>query len=245
MKIVLGIFLSLGLLYAAPKKLVLGVENLNYYPYYDFTRESHDSFTRELFMAFGKESDYEIIFEALPLKRLLMSLIVGEVDLKFPDNRHWSQSVKQAVNVIYSDPVVPYTDGTMVMKLNKGNTDIKILGTVMGFTPWEYLEEIEKGNVSVLENAGFINLLKQTILNRVDGAYVNVDVAKHYLRDKLEMPEALVFDDTLPYTSDFYHLSTIKYPSAIEQFNFFMKKNQSYIQSLMKKYKIKSHNHKP
>lgn len=89
----------------------------------------------------------------------------------------------------------------MVLPENKGRgiDQIKIIGTVMGFSPWEYMKMADSGQITLVENANFSSLLQQVIAKRIDGAYINVTVAGYHLKNELDQPGALVFDETLPY----------------------------------------------
>jgi len=242
MRIVLFLFALVFALFAADqKKFVVGVENIPYYPHYDFSDEKSfkSSFGKDILDAFAKEKGYEFIYEPNPIKRLYMKLAKGAIDFKYPDNRHWGKDYKSDINVHYSKEVVGYIDGTMVLAMDVGNKKINTLGTVMGFTPWNYISDVEKGKVALLENANFVALIKQAFINRVDGIYANVDVINNHLVNTLKMPGSLVFDPLLPYTKDFYHLSTIKHPKIIKEFDEFLDKHQELIKQLKAKHGIK------
>lgn len=222
------------------KTYVIGVENTQYYPYYDFssTGERRPSFARELFDTFAKAKGYRFIYDSSPVKRLFLKLANGVVDFKYPDNPEWGRHYKRDKPIIYSQSTVKYIDGTMVLKLLKGKAKIKMLGTVMGFTPIPYREQIETGEVSVLENASFDGLIQQALLNRVDGIFANIDVVPVYLGERFEMQDSLVYDSSLPYVEGDYHLSTIRYPEIIEEFNTFLQEKAAMIAAMKQRYGI-------
>ncbi len=153
--------------------------------------------------------------------------------------------MRKAVTVHYSRPVMPYIDGVLVLPENKGRAlkDFKVLGTMTGFTPWNYLDLIKDKRVTLFENDGFISLLKQVTLGRVDGAYVNIEVARYQLREVLRQPDALVFDPGLPHTKDYYYLSSVKHPAIIKEFNEFLVKEPQVYEQIRKKLAIESSIH--
>lgn len=129
--------------------------------------------------------------------------------------------MKEGKGVVYSDPVMEYLDEVMVTpdRRGKGLSELRVLGTVRGFTPWEYLKRIEKGEIKLHENDTIQGLLQQAIHGRIDGAYFSVVVAKYQLREVLKTPQGLVFDPQLPHTRSAHLLSTLKYPQIIQELN--------------------------
>ena len=218
----IGILLASVSLFS--KTFTIGVEKLHYLPYYDTKKGKYMGFSRELFDMFAKDSGYTIIYKPLSVKRLVKMFLTNRIDFRFPDNKYWDQDQKKGKSVFYSDKIVRYTDGVMVVpqNLGKGLKHLKKLGTVMGFTTYEYLQYIKSKQIILKENPRLVGLLKQTIRQRIDGAYVNADVAK-YVLEKINKSDSLVFDKTLPYSQDYFYLSTIKHPEVLKQFNKWMK----------------------
>lgn len=110
-------------------------------------------------------------------------------------------------------------------KLGDGLERLHLLGTVTGFTPWEYLDYVNNKKIELRENPSLDGVLQQALLGRVDGVYMNIDVAKFYLKQNLQKEGSLMFDDELPFGQSDYHLATIKHPEIIEKFNDFLKEN--------------------
>ncbi len=119
-----------------------------------------------------------------------------------------------------------------------GLARLQVLGTVMGFTAWEYMTLIESGQVTLKENIGAAALLSQVLKGRIDGAYTEIAVATHQLATILKQPDALVFDADLPHMQDFYYLSTTKHPDIIQEFNAFLTEERETIQALKRKYML-------
>ena len=175
-------------LFAQKKELIVGVENINYYPYYDFSGREHAGFFKEVMELFGKEKGYAVVFKPLPVKRLYTELLEsGQIDFKFPDNPHWGGEYKKGKTIRYSDGVVMFIDGTLVQSEHAGEgiQSFHRLGTIAGFTPWTYMAHIDKGEVVNMENRSMSALLKTLLAGRIDGAYVNIAAARYVLDDTL------------------------------------------------------------
>lgn len=243
--------LLVGMLYlggasAQQKTFTVGVEDLEYYPQKSHKGNEYIGFGREILDAFAKSRGYKFEYKILPLNRLYLSNLKSQtLDFQYPDNSYWEAHLRKGVKVHYSTPVMPFIDGVMVLPENKGKgmKDFKVLGTMTGFTPWNYLDLIKEKRVTVFENDGFLSLLKQVSLKRVDGAYINVEVAKYQLREMLHQPDALVFDPALPHTKDYYYLSTVKHPKVIEEFNQFLAQETALYEQIRKKLGIESSIH--
>ncbi|MES2015575.1 MAG: transporter substrate-binding domain-containing protein [Pseudomonadota bacterium] len=231
---------------AQQKTFTIGVEDLEYYPQKSHKGDEFIGFGRELLDAFAKSRGYTFKYKILPLNRLFLeNLKTKSLDFQYPDNSYWEAHLRKGVTVHYSKPVMPYIDGVMVLPENKGRgiNNFKMLGTMTGFTPWNYLDLIKQKRVTVFENDSFIALLKQVSLKRVDGAYINVEVAKYQLREMLHQPDMLVFDPDLPHTKDFYYFSSVKHPKVIEEFNKFLATEVGTYEQIRKKLGIESSIH--
>ena len=229
-----ALWLFPALVQAAEKDLIVGVEDLEYYPMYAWRDGEWVGAGREILDAFAKDRGYRLSYRPLPVKRLFAELVAGTIDLKYPDNPTWAADVKKGSTVTYSKPVVSYIDGVMVRPGNLGPTPvtIKTLGTVAGFTPYAWLDQINSGKVALKENPRMELLLKQAVVGHVDGAYVNVAVATHLLDKGLSIPNALVFDPRLPHSKDSYALSSTRHPEIISEFNAWMAENEARIRTI-------------
>jgi polar amino acid transport system substrate-binding protein len=228
---------------AQQKTFTIGVEDLEYYPQYSHKGNEFIGFGRELLDAFAKSKGYKFEYKILPLNRLFLeNLKTKSLDFQYPDNSYWEAHLRKGVTVHYSNPVMPFIDGVLVLPENKGRgmKNFKVLGTMTGFTPWNYLDLIKQKRVAVFENDGFLALLRQVSLKRVDGAYINVEVAKYQLREILHQPDALVFDPDLPHTKDFYYVSSVKHPKVIQELNAFLASERALYEQIRKKLAIES-----
>ncbi len=239
--IAIGIFLQMfHTTVIAQQRYIWGVEDIEYFPQFSNNKREYLGYASEIFSQFSKYEKISIDYKFMPVKRLYKVFFSGSVDFKYPDNPNWVPHLRNNHTVYYSDPVVEYIDGCMVLSKNlgKGMAHIKTLGTVRGFTVWDYLDQIQSNQIHLTKNNSFIGLLKQLLLERIDCAYINIAVGQYHLRETLKKSGEAIFDPKLPHTRDFYRLSTIHHPKMIERFNRFLKKNTTKVASLRAKYGI-------
>jgi ABC-type amino acid transport substrate-binding protein len=224
----------------ARETLVIGVEGLYYLPLSNYENGAYRGYARDLLDAFARDRGYAIEYRALPVPRLYASFFEGEVDFKFPDNAHWKQDQRAGRKIHYSDPVAAFIDGTSTPPGKQiGNPDqIRRLGTMGGFTPWAWMDRIKTGQIRVSENTRLEALVRQALAGRVDGVYASVAVINYQLDHVLKRPGALVFNPALPHSRDDYHLSTIKRPEIMAEFNDWMRKNRDRIAAIKIKYGV-------
>ncbi|HPO50034.1 MAG TPA: transporter substrate-binding domain-containing protein [Spirochaetota bacterium] len=237
----LTVFLVYGAFSQTKKEFVIGVENIKYYPIYNWDGKNYTGYAKDLLDAFAAKKGYTFKYLALPVARLFNDFLNGNtIDFKFPDNPYWSSDMKKDKNLIYSKSIVEYIDGVIVHPDRKslGVDKLKILGTVMGFTAWEYLDMVSSKNISLKESTDLNGVLQQTMNKHIDGAYVNVTVAEYTLNEVLKKPKSLIFNDKLPYTKSSYFISSIKHPQIVEEFNQFLESNKAEVNKLKAKYKV-------
>lgn len=219
---------------------VVGVENIEYLPQYTYKDGEYGGFARALLDSFAKDKGYKLEYRALPVARLFAEFVSLDLDFKYPDSAKWSADLKSKATVVYSEPVVKYIDGVNVLpdRVGKGADSIKVLGAVRGFTPWDWLEQVKSGTVKLQENNSFTAMLETALAHRVDGAYGNVAVTANVLESNLKQAGALVFDPGLPHTRSHYHLSSIKHPQVIAEFNDWLKTNAASVSALKEKFQV-------
>ncbi|WP_168206333.1 transporter substrate-binding domain-containing protein [Labrenzia sp. PHM005] len=223
---------------------------MSYYPHYTFDDGEYRGFGRALLDAWAEDRGHQLFFKPFPIKRLMLSLVNGEIDLKYPDNRYWGQDVKAAKDVFYSEKVVEYIDGLSVKPdlIGKGPVAVKKLGTLRGFTPWAWLDDIDAGDVELSEVNTLSSLISQTLLGRIDAAYANVSVVQYQL-SQVGQSNMLQFDPGLKHTRDFYHLSSVGKPELIKDFDVWLLENQERVQKLKQQFGVlfptSIHSHEP
>lgn len=218
--------------------LTVGVEELDYYPNYAMRDGRYVGAARDILDAFAASAGLRLDYRPLPVKRLYADLFTGVVDLKFPDSPEWNAVGKQGQSVLYSRPVLPYVDGVMVRseRAGKGLEQFATLGTVSGFTPFAWLDELAKGKVKVSETPHLSSLLRQAATGRVDGAYVNVAVARDHLRQSPELAGALVFDPGLPFTAGAYFVSSIRRGDALAKLDAWLAAHADAVAAIKRNY---------
>jgi hypothetical protein len=222
---------------AQADSVTVGIENLDYYPYYSSSGGNNTGAAIALFEKFSKDSEHEIKFKALPVARLLPTFLTNNIRYKFPANPNWAKGAKVGIDIVYSEPVFKFTDGVLVKAENKGK-GIKKLGVVRGFTAWDFLDKIESGEVKVTEGSNLESMVKMLDLNRIDGLYCNINVAKYIVKKVLSNSDGIIFDDSLPHTTSNYHLASRGSTKLIEDFNAFLIKEKSFIQDVKKQHGI-------
>ena len=250
--IVLPLIYSLGLLSITATQaseditFIIGVEDNRYFPQYSYEDGEYKGIGKQILDAFFTSKGYKFEYKALPVARLFQTFVDNDIDFKYPDNAFWSTALKQGKGVIYSNPVMPSTDGVMVLPENLGKksaNQIKILGTIRGFTAPQWMGRVEKGDMILAENDNSKLLVKQVLAKRIEGAYANIDVMSYIIRTEYKNSKALVFDPSLPHTKDYYYFSSIKYPEVIEEFNTWLSQNSEFIENLKTEYGIIGHPH--
>ena len=220
---------------------LVGVESVPFLPFSNIEKGEYQGVLKEILLEFGKSQGIMFKFIPLPITRLYADFYNGRIDFKLPANPYWQKDIKEKrrLSIHYSNPVVSYTDGVMV-PIEKEKTvsidGLKKLGVVAGFTPWEYLDQIKAKKIVIKENPSIDGLLQQAVMKRIDGAYVNIDVANYYLKLKSSGTSKLKFAKSLPHTKSSYFLASIKHEALIKKFNLFMKKNAAVLLKIHKSF---------
>lgn len=239
----IGVLLAGGVMAQAPARgtpYVIGVENIDYFPYFRGNGEIYTGFARDLFDAFAEKENIQVIYRPLPVLRLYAEFFAGEIDFKFPDNRLWNAKERKGYQVYYSASVVEYMDGVSVLpdRAGKGADSINKLAIVRGFDPYEWLDRISAEKIRLSYQRDFQALLHFVIAGNADGAYGNKAVVEYHLRESLRRPGALVFDTTLPFSAGHYHLSSLRHPAVIARFDAWMAANPGVIAQLKARFGV-------
>jgi polar amino acid transport system substrate-binding protein len=223
------------------KELVVGVEAVSYYPLYAFNSKDviKDSFSKELLATFFEEYHYEYRFQALPIKRFNKWYIEETIDFKFPDNVRWRDDETSKLAITYSDSVVELNAGGYVLSHRPfmKRSEIKVLGTILGFYPTLWTDLIASEQVKLFESNSPLSLVKHLLHGNVDVLNIDHNVIRHHLT-LLNKQGYVTLNPQLKHIRYAYHLSSIQYPEIIQQFNTFLKKNQLWIKTLKSKYGI-------
>ncbi len=226
---------------ADDRTLVVGVEELDYMPMYSTAGGEYHGVGRDILDAFARDAGYTLVYKALPVPRLYASFFAGQVDLKFPDNAGWKAEDRDGKEIFYTAaPLVVNVDASMVKPedLGKGPDAVKVLGIVIGFSPWAWTDRINDSTVTVVENPDFAALLRQVVADRVDAAYASVPVMRLQSREIFGHDDALVFDPSLPYAKADFHVSSLSRPEVIAEMDAWMADHVQEIVDLRAKYGI-------
>ena len=104
--------------FSAQQQFIVGTEDINFYPHYDFTRPDSPGFANEVLALFSKEYGYRFSFQPLPVKRLYHELD-NLVDFIYPDNPHWAKFQGSQASRVFSEPVIYNLGTTLVLPANK------------------------------------------------------------------------------------------------------------------------------
>lgn len=240
----LTLVLLSGAAQAADKKTYsVGVEDYkNWLPYSEVRNGVYGGLGKEILDAFARHMGYTFNYEAYPLKRRDRLFVEGQVDLAFPDNPNWVVDMKRELKISYA-PMLEFTDGVLVRPENvgRGVGQLKTLGIPLGFTPYPYQQLMSAGALRIEETADYDALYEKLIMRRVDGAYMNTRIARHYWINVRKLPHVpVLYDPDLPHASGQWYLSSHKYPMVVEQFRRFMQTNRAEVEELKRKYGFNS-----
>lgn len=223
------------------KSLVIGAQNIDYFPHYNFNSTLDKGYAGAVFQAFGDKHHYQITYITLPTKRLQTELIKGTVDLAYPDNERWGRLASKAKGKHYSAAIAYATGGTMVLSRNVSLPieQFKTLAIPHGFTPAKWFESIAKYNIKVTTFYDASAALQAVILGRADGADVEYHVARHLLK-VTGRSEKLVMATHLPSNIVEFKASTFKHPKILKELDEFIRSNPELIELLENQYQLKT-----
>ena len=221
----------------------VGVEDFeNILPYSQYANNTYDGLGRAILDLFAKKKGYTFKYEAYPVKRVNALYFSGKLDFRFPDNQYWVADQKVGLNIKYS-PVLKFTDGVLVLPKNKGKgiSNLKRLGMPAGFTPYQYMDFVKEGKITLYESYKYNELYRQVLSGRIDGAYANTRVARYYwskIKDANDLP--VIYDPDLPHSTGYHNISSIKHPEIIVEIDVFLKdpSNRAAIDELKRVYKF-------
>ncbi len=218
------------------KEFVIGVQDIRYYPLYDFPKPSH---TKDLLDAFAKSKGYKFTYLPLPILRFDKWLEDEDIDFKYPDNRRWFPDKPLHTKLTFSKPTIELIACAMT-KRNKAYSsrkEVKRLGSLLGFHPSLWVDLINSGNTRLIESPSTIDIIKQTLFGSVDAINLEPSVVNYHLK-KLNKEGELIINKNINYQVYTYHLSTINHPEIITEFNHFLNKNAELLVELKSKYNI-------
>lgn len=220
-------------------EFIIGVEDVSYYPHFDF-QQKEAGFAKALLDKFARDHQHSFTYIPLPIKRFSEWLYEEDIDFKYPDNQRWQQlGETHKVKVYFSNDIVRLTAGTLVLAKNrqKPRRFIKNLGTLSGFQVTLWLDSIRQGKVKLLEDPSTRMLIKHLQHGIVDGLDMDYSVVLHQAR-QMGVKQQIVISDTLPRQNYAFQLSTLRHPKTITQFNLWLQNNHKFLAQLKKQYQI-------
>jgi polar amino acid transport system substrate-binding protein len=224
------------------KQYTIGVEDLQYYPLHTTGKDNvFSGFARDVLDAFAKQQGYTFRYVPLPINRLYVAFLKERtVDFKYPDNPKWKEPLRSSLKIAYSAPLVASEEGALVLPKNRGRalSQLKSLGTVLGFTPWPYLPAIERKAIMLTVDNGLDGLLRHALAEHIDAVYANIDVANYLLLEELKSPGGLVFDPGLPHARSDFSMSSMRHPQVLIELDAFLRREHLLLRQLRNKYKL-------
>jgi len=224
------------------KEFIIGVEDVSYYPLYEF-KSSRSTHSKELLNAFAAAKGYTFTYLPLPVKRFERWLLEEKIDFKYPDNSRWYSKTKTTAQFTFSESTIKLVAGTSVLKssLTKNKSEFNSIGTLLGFYPTHWIEQIKSGQVKLYEDVSTKILVQQLVAEHIDGIDIEPSVIRYYLEELDKPSDTSIIDRRYSYDVYDFHLSTIKHPEIIKEFNKFLSNNKALLEQLNKKYKIIDH----
>jgi ABC-type amino acid transport substrate-binding protein len=221
------------------KEFIIGVEDVSYYPLFEF-KSNRNTHTKELLNTFAASKGYKFTYVPLPIKRFQTWLIEDKIDFKYPDNSRWYADVKMTDKFTFSKSTIKLVAGTSVLKssLKKNKPEFNSIGTLLGFYPTHWIEQIKSGEVKLYEDVSTKILVQQLIAGNIDGIDIEPSVIRYYLEELGKPSDTSIIDRRYSYDVYDFHLSTIKHTEIIKEFNKFLSNNKALLEQLNKKYKI-------
>jgi polar amino acid transport system substrate-binding protein len=238
LKILVNVLLLASMLVKAQPVFIVGTEDINFYPHYDFTAADSSGFANDVLQLFAAEYGYRLSFQPLPVKRLYHELD-NLVDFIYPDNPNWARFQTSQSDRMFSDPLIYNLGTTLVLPAQKDITldQFRTLAVIRGFTPTAWLSLRDQYKFKIYEVPNAVSALNLVLKGQLDGADVEYNVAQHILRTQ-QQEGALVAAQKLPITRVSFHLSTSRHPQVLMQFNRFLLSHQAQILALKQKYQL-------
>lgn len=211
--------ISIPITVFAEQKYVVGVQNLNYFPHYDYNDKEANSLIEVLLQDFAKKENIKIKTISLPTKRLEKAFFdTGEIDVIYPANPKWYADREK--NTLYSAKLVSAIGGTMALHKNRNIEleEFKALAVPFGFKPVEWLALLDANTVKAIYVPDAESALKLVLSGRVTGADVELNVANHFL-SQWGIENQLVLAPALPWKVVDFHIATINSADFIQQLN--------------------------
>jgi hypothetical protein len=236
---IVSLMLALYSTSLAAEKYIIGAQNIQYLPHYDFSSPVNKGVGWAILEAFSQQSGHEFVYLSMPIRRLQMELLKGHVDFVYPDNPNWYNQVTKAEDKSFSLPLTHAITGTLVKQQNsgKGIDAIKRIVMPLGFTPVNWQTRIDKKLTEIVWTSDIYAGLSMLQKGRVDAMDLEVHVSNYYSQHTLDF-DSFVLDLTLPHNDVPFMLSTLQHQSILDELNQFIKSNPQKIREIKQAYGI-------
>lgn len=204
----------------------VSVQDIDYYPIYRTSASDghYDGYLRDIMDAFAREQGIRFSYRPRPIRRGAAEFLGGKYDFMLPAHPQWNRLAKAGKRIYYSRPLVYFEDAVLVSPERRDivRDDMRQYGTIHGFTPWKFADEIDNGTLRVETARTPENLIRMALKGRLDVINLALPVARYHL-DRMGAEGRLVpADQLMDIELSRYHLATLKYPELIEALNHFL-----------------------
>jgi hypothetical protein len=225
--------------FASADTYIVGAQNIEYYPHYDFAASNDKGLGWAVLQAFSEHSGHTFVYLSMPVRRLQMEMQKGNVDFVYPDSPRWYNQITKAEEKIFSETIAETLSVTFVKppSVGKGFDSVKRLAVPFGFTPVEWQQRIDDNLTEITSVEDVYTGFSLLNTGRIDA----IDIEYHVGQAVLERNPALgefVIDVTLPHNIVNFRLSTIHHNTLINELNIFLSENTALIDALKKQYRI-------
>jgi len=239
--LLIGVLLvGAGSLHAQASSYRLCVQNIDYFPHYDFSSLPGRGYAAEVFALFSATKKIQFQLRPLPVKRLQNN---SDCDLIYPDNAQWHSARGNPEVQFFSLPLVSIAGASLVRKGDAQLTlaQIRAIAVPRGFTPDHLLAVQADHHFELVETTDANTALMMLLKKRVDAVDVEWHVARHLLAKTGNSGEVEI-GQQLPFASIAFHLSSNRHGELLRQFDRFLQENAPAIQGLQQKYQLQSVN---
>ncbi len=223
------------------KTYVVGAQDIQYYPHYDFSKPEDKGLAWAILQVFAKQSGHTLVYHHMPVKRLQLELRKGNVDFVYPDNPKWYNQNVPATEKFFSAPLTRALGGTIVRPehVGRGIDSIRRLAIPLGFTPVNWQHRVDARQTQLVHVTDTLSALYLLERGRVDAANLEYSVTQ-YLTSTAVNYGPFTLDPGLPHDNVGFMLSTMQHPDIISQLNVFLATHEKVINELQQQYLLES-----
>jgi len=218
---------------------IIGAQNIKYYPHYDFTAENDKGLGWAILEAFAQHSGHTFVYLSMPVRRLQMEMLKGNVDFVYPDNSRWYNQITKAEEKVFSAPLTATLSVTLSKPslVGKGIDAVTHLGVPFGFTPVAWLQRINNNAIKITALDDVYTGLSLLNTGRINAMDIEYFVSKIVV-DRHPSLGKFAVDLTLPNNIVNFHLSTIKHETLLNELNTFLAENAPLIDDIKEQYGV-------